>query len=111
MFLSLNDVNVDPKINASKRTIKHIGHVLDDTFDGGGGLAPGREPGGFWCPDWNRVVWYPERNRVMALLGDCRAITCQRPTLINFARQNGWWWVEEDLNLRPHAYQACALTS
>ena len=23
----------------------------------------------------------------------------------------GEWWVEEDLNLRPHAYQACALTS
>ena len=23
----------------------------------------------------------------------------------------GFWWVEEDLNLRPHAYQACALTS
>ena len=21
------------------------------------------------------------------------------------------WWVEEDLNLRPHAYQACALTT
>ena len=23
----------------------------------------------------------------------------------------GYWWVEEDLNLRPHAYQACALTT
>ena len=23
----------------------------------------------------------------------------------------GMWWVEEDLNLRPHAYQACALTT
>jgi hypothetical protein len=23
----------------------------------------------------------------------------------------GIWWVEEDLNLRPHAYQACALTT
>lgn len=22
-----------------------------------------------------------------------------------------YWWVWEDLNLRPHAYQACALTS
>ena len=21
------------------------------------------------------------------------------------------WWAEEDLNLRPHAYQACALTN
>ena len=21
------------------------------------------------------------------------------------------WWAEEDLNLRPHAYQACALTT
>ncbi len=25
--------------------------------------------------------------------------------------QIGEWWVEEDLNLRPHAYQACALTT
>ena len=24
---------------------------------------------------------------------------------------DGGWWVEEDLNLRPHAYQACALTT
>ena len=24
---------------------------------------------------------------------------------------NKMWWVEEDLNLRPHAYQACALTT
>jgi hypothetical protein len=23
----------------------------------------------------------------------------------------GMWWVEEELNLRPHAYQACALTT
>jgi hypothetical protein len=23
----------------------------------------------------------------------------------------GEWWVEEELNLRPHAYQACALTT
>ncbi len=21
------------------------------------------------------------------------------------------WWIREDLNLRPHAYQACALTN
>ena len=25
--------------------------------------------------------------------------------------QKAGWWVEEDLNLRPHAYQACALTT
>ncbi len=24
---------------------------------------------------------------------------------------SGKWWVEEELNLRPHAYQACALTT
>ena len=24
---------------------------------------------------------------------------------------SGRWWVEEELNLRPHAYQACALTT
>ena len=22
-----------------------------------------------------------------------------------------WWWVREDLNLRPHPYQGCALTN
>ena len=26
-------------------------------------------------------------------------------------KSKGEWWVEEDLNLRPHAYQACALTT
>jgi hypothetical protein len=25
--------------------------------------------------------------------------------------QKGLWWAKEDLNLRPHAYQACALTN
>ena len=25
--------------------------------------------------------------------------------------RSGLWWAEEDLNLRPHAYQACALTT
>jgi hypothetical protein len=24
---------------------------------------------------------------------------------------DGLWWAREDLNLRPHAYQACALTN
>ena len=27
------------------------------------------------------------------------------------ARRRRHWWVEEDSNLRPHAYQACALTT
>jgi hypothetical protein len=27
------------------------------------------------------------------------------------ARPGPYWWAREDLNLRPHAYQACALTS
>jgi hypothetical protein len=26
-------------------------------------------------------------------------------------RENSWWWVWVDLNHRPHAYQACALTN
>ncbi|CAH2601117.1 protein of unknown function [Rhodovastum atsumiense] len=29
----------------------------------------------------------------------------------NRHRPTGMWWAREDLNLRPHAYQACALTS
>ena len=28
-----------------------------------------------------------------------------------FTVKSEGWWVEEDLNLRPHAYQACALTN
>ena len=28
-----------------------------------------------------------------------------------FTVKSKGWWVEEDLNLRPHAYQACALTN
>ena len=28
---------------------------------------------------------------------------------LNFAASN--WWAREDSNLRPHAYQACALTN
>ena len=28
-----------------------------------------------------------------------------------FSELQSGWWVEEDLNLRPHAYQACALTT
>ena len=27
------------------------------------------------------------------------------------AQEGAQWWAREDLNLRPHAYQACALTS
>ncbi len=27
------------------------------------------------------------------------------------AKPEDHWWAREDLNLRPHAYQACALTS
>ena len=30
---------------------------------------------------------------------------------IQAAGRRARWWVEEDLNLRPHAYQACALTT
>jgi hypothetical protein len=42
------------------------------------------------------------------------------PRFGNFPRQvfhsrpaftNGKWWAREDLNFRPHAYQACALTN
>ena len=34
-----------------------------------------------------------------------------REVLADTFGQKGVWWVEEDLNLRPHAYQACALTT
>ena len=33
------------------------------------------------------------------------------PFTLNRPAGFGYWWVWEDLNLRPHAYQACALTS
>ena len=29
----------------------------------------------------------------------------------NWATPPSYWWAREDLNLRPHAYQACALTN
>src|SRR3546814_17551336 len=29
----------------------------------------------------------------------------------NLCSEQRLWWAEEDLNLRPHAYQACALTT
>src|SRR5215213_4509565 len=31
------------------------------------------------------------------------------PKLLPFAQAR--WWAEKELNLRPHAYQACALTT
>ena len=34
-----------------------------------------------------------------------------RPTPLGPILIDKVWWVEEDLNLRPHAYQACALTT
>ena len=30
---------------------------------------------------------------------------------LSYAPSMLFWWVWEDLNLRPHAYQACALTT
>ena len=30
---------------------------------------------------------------------------------IRWVRHAGEWWAREDLNFRPHAYQACALTT
>ena len=29
----------------------------------------------------------------------------------HFSFDKKWWWAWQDLNLRPHAYQACALTN
>ena len=36
-----------------------------------------------------------------------------RISTVNLSLQQAYkfWWVWEDLNLRPHAYQACALTN
>jgi hypothetical protein len=49
---------------------------------------------------------YPEPGAALGLL--LRKTLPRTPNLL--ARQK-IWWVEEDLNLRPHAYQACALTT
>ena len=32
-------------------------------------------------------------------------------TACQLLEATGDWWVGEELNLRPHAYQACALTT
>ena len=40
------------------------------------------------------------------------APSAAKPTKAPTAKRlKGRWWAEEDLNLRPHAYQACALTT
>ena len=42
--------------------------------------------------------------------GRCRRTERLRPTSVIRHLSSGWWaW--EDLNFRPHAYQACALTN
>lgn len=39
------------------------------------------------------------------------ALRCLKGLIELFDYLDEEWWVEEDLNLRPHAYQACALTT
>jgi hypothetical protein len=36
--------------------------------------------------------------------------SCRQDHLV-IKKEGPYWWAREDLNLRPHAYQACALTS
>jgi len=45
--------------------------------------------------------------------GCCRCERRKRPSFAahTLNAEHSTWWVEEDLNLRPHAYQACALTT
>lgn len=43
-------------------------------------------------------------------IGRDNAPTPKGPALSSRIPRTGWW-VEEDSNLRPHAYQACALTT
>ena len=43
------------------------------------------------------------------LLDNCQFVPYRPEGYLRPVRQE--WWVEEDLNLRPHAYQACALTT
>jgi hypothetical protein len=46
----------------------------------------------------------------MSISSGDRIIKPSRPGRLDDLVRWGWW-VEEDLNLRPHAYQACALTT
>ena len=34
-----------------------------------------------------------------------------KPALSQLSYSPPYWWAQADLNCRPHAYQACALTS
>lgn len=59
--------------------------------------------------DWNN-----HREAPSTPLMDQSHASGLRQTLSRPAFQLRWkdrWWAEEDLNLRPHAYQACALTT
>ena len=55
-------------------------------------------------------------NRIVDLASAYRASRCSRPislwpTRFALLEAERDWWVEKELNLRPHAYQACALTT
>ena len=52
------------------------------------------------------------RSWLVAALPDAPQIAMQSAYRARFIRRaNETWWVEEDLNLRPYAYQAYALTT
>ena len=51
-----------------------------------------------------------ERDRTDDLLLAKQALSQLSYTPINYIKYRFSWWARVDLNYRPHAYQACALT-
>ena len=65
---------------------------------------------GRFAIDWREVSGGANRDRTGDLLLAKQALSQLSYGPGNSGRTVGWWvWV--DLNHRPHAYQACALTS
>ncbi len=58
-------------------------------------------------------IFAVRRTALIAFASKSNCRSALRGTVVRriLLRKTRRWWVEEDLNLRPHAYQACALTT
>ncbi len=82
-----------------------------------------RRPVSYDFPVWTRfrAFHHSQKTKVSTMTGGGRRVRTDDPLLakqvlsqLSYApklRNPKPWWAREDLNLRPHAYQACALTN
>ena len=59
-------------------------------------------------PDLNQTALFSWNQYLILILGD---FSFNKATSNIAAVKRKIWWAQEDSNLRPHAYQACALTT